>query len=95
MGLPMVISDRVGAVGPTDIAREGANTLVYPVGDVQAMANAIAAIASDPELAGRMGEKSRSIFGELDINRSVSGLKAALARALPEHSHLDDGQLPA
>jgi glycosyltransferase involved in cell wall biosynthesis len=95
MGLPMVISDRVGAVGPTDIAREGANTLVYPVGDVQAMANAIAAIASDPELAARMAEKSRSIFGELDINRSVSGLKAALARALPEHSHLDDGQLPA
>lgn len=88
MGLPMVISDRVGAVGPTDIAREGENALVYPVGDVQAMADALSTIAANPHLATRMGERSREIFGELDINRSVSGLRAAMAHALPEHRHL-------
>lgn len=88
MGLPMVISDRVGAVGPTDIAREGDNTLVYPVGDVPAMADALSAIATDAALAGRMSRRSRDIFGELDIVRSVSGLRAAMAFALPDHPHL-------
>ncbi len=95
MGLPMVISDRVGAVGPTDIAREGENALVYPVGDVQAMADALATLAADPDLAARMAERSRAIFGELDINRSVGGLRAAMAHALPDHRHLAQSGPPA
>jgi hypothetical protein len=30
LGLPLVLSDRVGAIGPTSIARPGENTVVYP-----------------------------------------------------------------
>ena len=37
MGLPMIYSDRIGAVGPTDIAREGENVIVYPCGDTAAL----------------------------------------------------------
>ena len=41
VGLPLLISDRVGAAGPTDIAREGENAVVYPCGDVRALTDAV------------------------------------------------------
>ncbi len=38
LGLPMVLSDRVGALGPTSIARPDVNALVVSFGDIAALA---------------------------------------------------------
>jgi glycosyltransferase involved in cell wall biosynthesis len=78
MGLPMIYSDRIGAVGPTDIAREGENVIVYPCGDTAALAEALAILAADPDKRAAMAQRSLEIFDELDMRRSVGGVMAAL-----------------
>jgi glycosyltransferase involved in cell wall biosynthesis len=60
-GLPVVASDRVGCVGATDTARPGVNALVYPCGDVQALAGRIRQLASDVDLRSRLGKASYEI----------------------------------
>lgn len=57
-GLPLIVSDDVGALGPNSLACEGENTLVAPVGDHAALARAIRALLDRPVRA-RMGEMSR------------------------------------
>lgn len=78
IGLPLVISDRVGAAGPTDIARPGENAEVFPIGDVRALADQVTALAGDPDRRAQMSARSREIFGELDMQRSVEGAVDAL-----------------
>ena len=78
VGLPLLISDRVGAAGPTDIAREGENAVVYPCGDVRALAAALLRLGREPETVERMSKASLRIFGELDTNKSVAGALAAI-----------------
>lgn len=82
IGLPLVISDRVGAAGPTDIARPGENAVVFPVGDSAAIAQAIETLCGAPEQLARMASRSIEIFDELDMNRSVTGAVDALADCL-------------
>ena len=79
MGLPMIISDRVGAVGPSDIARSGENAIVYPCGDVVALTKAMETIATDEPLRTRMSNRSRAIFETLDMKQSVRGVIDAMA----------------
>ena len=79
IGLPLVISDRVGAAGPTDIARPGENAEVFPVGDVAALAECVSTLAADPERHSQMSARSREIFDELDMRRSVRGMRDAIA----------------
>ncbi|MEO1922365.1 MAG: glycosyltransferase family 4 protein [Sphingomonadaceae bacterium] len=78
VGLPVILSDRIGAEGPTDIARKGENALVYPVGDVGALADAISALARDAAMRDEMSRRALEIFSELDIDRSVRGVIEAL-----------------
>ncbi len=83
LGLPLVVSSRVGAAGPTDIARPGVNAVVYPVGDTDELARAVVRLVDSPERMEEMGSFSRSVFGELDMQTSVRGLKDALDFVLP------------
>ena len=66
-GLPVVISDRVGCVGPTDTARPGENALVYPCGAIQALADSITRLAADSDLRERMGAASRGVAATQDL----------------------------
>ena len=84
IGLPFVISDRVGAYGPNDIARQGRNAAIYPCGDVSALVNAILGLASRPDMRIQMGLESRRIFDELDVHKSVGGVLAAARHAVAE-----------
>lgn len=61
VGLPVVASDRVGCIGVTDTARPGVNALVYPCGDVQALAGCIRQLVSDVDLRRRLAEASYEI----------------------------------
>lgn len=62
-GLPVIVSDRCGSYGPSDDCRHGLNGFVYPCGDVNELANCIAAYAGSEILRAEMGKESR-IIGE-------------------------------
>ncbi len=80
VGLPVILSDRIGAEGPTDIARAGENAVVFPVGDVEALAAHIATLATDLAKRAAMGARARAIFDELDVERSIDGIRRAIDR---------------
>lgn len=78
LGLPLVLSNRVGAIGPTSIAQPGKNTLVHACGDTEVLAEALWQIASDPELERRLSAASLEISEELGYRKSVAGALEAV-----------------
>lgn len=63
LGIPVLVSDRVGCHGPNDVLRDGENGLVYPSGDVGALAGAILGLKADADRRRRMGERARRLAG--------------------------------
>ena len=78
VGLPLLLSDRVGALGATDIARPGVNALAFPCGDTGALGDALANLIDDPSTCATMSAASQRVYHELDMRRSLDGLLAAL-----------------
>jgi glycosyltransferase involved in cell wall biosynthesis len=78
VGLPIIVSDRVGATGPTDIVRAGENAIVVPCGDIDALAQAVSRLCDDEELRAAMSLRSVEIFDELDMQCSVAGVRRAI-----------------
>jgi glycosyltransferase involved in cell wall biosynthesis len=56
-GLPIVTTD---AVGCREVVRNGGNGLLVPIGDAQALADALRTLIFDADLRRRMGEESRA-----------------------------------
>ena len=79
IGLPMILSDRIGAIGPTSIARPDVNAIVYPCGDVDALARAIARLRDDSKLRVRMASASNQISRDHEGPRSVAAVSTAMA----------------
>jgi glycosyltransferase involved in cell wall biosynthesis len=77
-GLPLVLSDRVGAA--PDLLREGENGMLIPADDVDAAAEALSRLA-DPELRRRMGGRSRELARGFGYGPSVENLLAAVREA--------------
>jgi glycosyltransferase involved in cell wall biosynthesis len=77
-GLPLIVSDRIGTTGATDVARPGVNAIVCPCGDIQAIADAIVRLADDRELYERMKNASLQISIELGVEASVRGFLSAV-----------------
>jgi glycosyltransferase involved in cell wall biosynthesis len=78
LGLPLVLSDRVGAIGPTSIARPGENAIVHRCGDTGALTQALRRLADEQHTIDRMSRASLVISEELDGRKSVSGTVAAI-----------------
>ena len=78
IGMPMVLSDRIGAEGSTDIARRGENAFVYRCGDVSSLAEILAHLADEPATIATYGSRSREIFEEQSLVVSVAGIMAAM-----------------
>ena len=57
-GLPIVASDRIGSIGPTDDVIPGVNGWSYPCGDVTALANLLAEIMKKPMQLEKAGKSS-------------------------------------
>lgn len=72
-GLPCVVSDRVGSVGPTDDVRPGENGLEYPFGSVEALGRCMVALASDPARRAAMGRRAAEIGAGRRMRASVDG----------------------
>ncbi len=78
-GLPVVISDGVGVWGPQDIVRNGENGIVYPCGNVGALAEAMRKLAVDAALRERMGARALETTREFGSGRTAEGIVHALA----------------
>lgn len=78
-GLPLVLSDRVGAA--RDLVRGGTNGFVVPADDVTAAAAALERLASDAELRRTAGEHSREVAGNWGYASSVESFVTAVRAA--------------
>jgi glycosyltransferase involved in cell wall biosynthesis len=81
-GLPLVLTDRVGA--HADLLVPGGNGMLVDAGDVQAAADALRRLVADPELRRRYGERSLELMRgwgyEPSIENFVTAVRAAAAR---------------
>jgi glycosyltransferase involved in cell wall biosynthesis len=75
-GLPLVLSDRVGAAG--DLLRDGENGELVRSGDVEGAARAIARLADDRGLRERYGQRSLALVEPWDYERSVEAFAEAV-----------------
>jgi glycosyltransferase involved in cell wall biosynthesis len=78
-GLPLVLSDRVGAA--YDLLRDGENGFLVPAGDVAAAATALGRLAADASLRHSAGARSRELVREWGYERSVENFVAAVREA--------------
>ncbi|SEF03058.1 Glycosyl transferases group 1 [Rhizobiales bacterium GAS188] len=79
IGLPLLLSDRVGLIGPTDIGRQGENAFVYPAGCVPDLADAMGRLALSPKVCETMAEASLRVYGECDLQAAVGGVMDAIS----------------
>jgi glycosyltransferase involved in cell wall biosynthesis len=82
LGLPLVLSERVGALGPTSVARSGQNALVHACGDVEGLATAIRRLANEPQTLAALADASIAVSRDHDGRKSVAGTVAAVRHCL-------------
>ena len=78
-GLPLVLSDRVGAA--YDLLRDGENGFLVPAGDVDATAAALKRLAADAELRRGAGARSRELVRGLGLRAFGRELRRRRARS--------------
>jgi glycosyltransferase involved in cell wall biosynthesis len=76
-GLPLIASDRLGCIGPTDSARPNDNALIYPWGDIEKLAAHIETLATDRALYQRLSGAARTIAASQDVSVAARQLKQA------------------
>lgn len=82
MSVPCVVTDVRGC---REVVEHGVNGLLVPMGDIQALANAIIELLTDQEKARRMGEQGRRIaLDRFDERLVFEKVKAEYARLLQE-----------
>ena len=81
-GLPLVLSDRVGAAH--DLLRDGENGALVAAGDVAAAAEALRLLAEDDALRAAYGARSRELARDWGYGPSVEGFAAAVRDAVAE-----------
>jgi glycosyltransferase involved in cell wall biosynthesis len=84
-GLPVVVSDQVGSVGPTDDVRPGRNGRVYPVGDVTALARILDELRHGPDLLAEMAGESEKAIDDICLAASVEGFLRAVSAVRSPH----------
>jgi glycosyltransferase involved in cell wall biosynthesis len=74
MGNAVIASDRIGCVGPTDAARPNENALIYPWGDVAALADRLEQLVVDVPLREEMRRKSLELAATQDVTVAVGAV---------------------
>jgi glycosyltransferase involved in cell wall biosynthesis len=78
-GLPLLLSDRVGAAA--DLLAEGKNGFLIPAGDVEGAAAALNRLAADPALRAQLGAHSGELVRGWGYEPSVDNFFAAVRAA--------------
>ncbi|MGI8478242.1 MAG: glycosyltransferase [Gaiellaceae bacterium] len=81
-GLPLVLSDRVGAAH--DLLRDGENGFLVEAGDVDGTATALRRLAADPNLRHDYGTLARELAQAWGYSPSVAGFLAAVREAVSD-----------
>ena len=79
-GLPVILSDKVGCIGPSDTARPGVNATVYPCGDRARMAEAIEELYRNKTLYQQMSIAAEKIARTQDVTVAARELAEATQR---------------
>jgi glycosyltransferase involved in cell wall biosynthesis len=79
-GLPLVLSDQVGAAH--DLLLDGENGTLVPTGGVAAAAAAIRQLAADPALRLAQGARSRAVMEDWGYEPSAEAFVAAVREAI-------------
>jgi phosphatidylinositol alpha 1,6-mannosyltransferase len=79
-GLPLVLSDRVGAAA--DLLVDGENGVLVPFGDSSATADALRLLAVDPALRERYGARSRELVSAWGYDPSVENFVTSCYEAI-------------
>lgn len=77
VGLPLIFTAETGAVGPTAIARPGENALIFPCGDVAALAERLRRLRDDAQLRARLAARSLLLSKTHEGEQSVAAVLAA------------------
>jgi glycosyltransferase involved in cell wall biosynthesis len=72
LGVPAIVSDQVGCVGPEDVMRDGETGLVYSCGDTKGLSAAMKALMSDRVRYGKYAQRAREVASGQDA-RAVAG----------------------
>jgi glycosyltransferase involved in cell wall biosynthesis len=78
-GLPLLLSDRVGAA--SDLLVDGRNGFLVPAGDVHETAAALKQLAAEPGLREELGARSRELVRDWGYEPSVDNFVAAVREA--------------
>jgi glycosyltransferase involved in cell wall biosynthesis len=78
LGVPVLVSDRIGCYGPDDALRHGENGYVYPCGDVKALAGLIARLRDDPGLRHRLSLRATELVQEQTPRAAAEALLLCL-----------------
>jgi glycosyltransferase involved in cell wall biosynthesis len=81
-GLPLVLSERVGAAH--DLLRDGQNGTLVAAGDIAAAARALRELAADESLLQAQGARSRELAQDWGYGPSVEGFLAAVREAVAD-----------
>jgi glycosyltransferase involved in cell wall biosynthesis len=81
-GLPLVLSDHVGAAH--DLLVDGENGVLVPADDVDAAADALRRLGADAELRRAFGARSRELAHDWGYGPSVEGFAAAVREAVAD-----------
>jgi glycosyltransferase involved in cell wall biosynthesis len=79
-GLPVIVSDRVGA--GRDLVRPGETGEIYPVGDVAALSGILRRLLADPMQLKRMGEAARRRMETWSYRECLNGYVEAIEKAV-------------
>lgn len=74
---PVIVSTHVGAA--QDLVHPGKNGLIFPAGNVQALADSLQTALSDRQRLQKWGEESRQIVSRYSYLQTTQGLKQALS----------------
>lgn len=77
-GLPLVVTDQVGCVGPSDVARSGENALVFPCGDIAALTDHLRSLMDSPDSRTVMAAASLRIAETQDVSVAAGSIEAAV-----------------
>lgn len=92
-GLPVVTTDRVGAAH--DLVQQDVNGMIVPVGDADALAQALERILQDEPLRRAMGQRSLQIIGGWTVELAAQNFARCLAMCVPGRDERSNGQVKA
>ena len=82
-GLPAIVSDQVGC-GP-DLVTDGVTGALFPMGDVAALAQRMAALSGDPSGLSAMGTRARErVHSRYSVAHAVEGALEAIDSAMTQ-----------